>query len=173
ENELIKLIQGTIEPQSWSDVGGKGTIQYFPLGLALVINQTQDIQEQIQDLLAALRRLQDLEVAIEMRLVSVSESVFERLAFDFDLNFVHPGQTRWQTQLVTQQFAPPGFINAFQPDGFFSGLTPAGPFTPDLGVPLRQSSFDFSLPPFGGYPGTFGADGGLTLGLAFLSDVQV
>src|SRR5262249_9579255 len=32
---------------------------------------------------------------------------------------------------------------------------------------------DFALPPFGGYPGTLGADGGLTLGLAFLSDIQV
>ena len=40
-------------------------------------------------------------------------------------------------------------------------------------MPLRSSSFDFALPPFGGYPGTFGADGGLTLGLAFLSDIQV
>ncbi|MCI0455887.1 MAG: hypothetical protein L0Z62_02765 [Gemmataceae bacterium] len=173
EAELINLITKTIAPETWSDVGGKGTIQYFPTGLALVINQVQDVQEQVQDLLAALRRLQDLEVAIEMRLVSVSESFFERLAFDFDLNIVNRGQSRWEQQLVTQQFAPPGFINAFRPDGFFSGLTPAGTFTPDLGVPLKASSFDFSLPPFGGYPGTLGADGGLTLGLAFLSDVQV
>ncbi len=173
EDLLIKLITTTIDPQSWNEVGGKGTIQYFPLGMALVINQIQDVQEQIQDLLAALRRLQDLEVAIEMRLVSVSESFFERMAFDFDLNIINRGQTRWEQQLVTQQFAPPGFINAFKPDGFFSGLTPAGTFTPDLGVPIRASSFDFSLPPFGGYPGTLGADGGLSLGLAFLSDVQV
>src|SRR5262245_31695740 len=173
EAELINLITKTITPESWSDVGGKGTIQYFPTGLALVINQVQDVQEQVQDLLAALRRLQDLEVAIEMRLVSVSESFFERLAFDFDLNIINRGQSRWEQQLVTQQFAPPGFINSFKPDGFFSGLTPAGTFTPDLGIPLKASSFDFSLPPFGGYPGTLGADGGLTLGLAFLSDIQV
>src|SRR5207247_1619533 len=79
----------------------------------------------------------------------------------------------YEPQLLSQQFAPPGFINTFRPSNFFSGLTPAGTFTPDLGVPLRQSSFDFSLPPFGGYPGTLGADGGLSLGLAFLSDIQV
>ena len=40
-------------------------------------------------------------------------------------------------------------------------------------MPIKNSSFDFSLPPFGGYPGTLGADGGLSLGLAFLSDIQV
>jgi len=86
EEALIKLIMQTIEPQSWADQGGKGTIQYFPLGLALVVNQTPDIQEQIQDLLAALRRLQDLEVAVEIRLVSVSQAFFERIGVDFEVN---------------------------------------------------------------------------------------
>src|SRR5262249_32252539 len=50
EEVLIRVITSAIEPNSWSEVGGKGTIQYFPLGLSLVINQTQDIQEQIADL---------------------------------------------------------------------------------------------------------------------------
>jgi hypothetical protein len=58
EEVLIKVITGTIEPNTWSEFGGKATIQYFPLGLALVVSQTQDVQEQIQDLLAAVRRMQ-------------------------------------------------------------------------------------------------------------------
>ncbi len=45
--------------------------------------------------------------------------------------------------------------------------------TPDLGIPIKTGSFDFAVPPFGGYPGTLGADGGLSLGLAFLSNIQV
>jgi hypothetical protein len=54
EDLLIRLITSTIEPDSWSDVGGKGTIQFFPLGHALVVGQqTPDIQEQIVDLLQA------------------------------------------------------------------------------------------------------------------------
>ena len=61
EEFLLRLITSTIEPSSWSEVGGKGTIQYFPLGLALVVNQTQDVQEQIADLLTALRRAQNAE----------------------------------------------------------------------------------------------------------------
>ncbi|HYV35584.1 MAG TPA: hypothetical protein VE988_07765, partial [Gemmataceae bacterium] len=172
EELLIRLITSTIAPNTWSDVGGKGTIQYYPIGNALVVNQTQDIQEQIIDLLQALRRLQDLEVAIEMRLVSVSEAFFEFMGVNFDMNILH-GSTRYAPELLSGNFAPAGQINQFAPSSFWSGLTPAGTFTPDLGVPIKPSSFGFSLPPFGGYPGTLGADGGISLGLAFLSDVQV
>lgn len=173
EDLLINLIQNTVAPDTWSNVGGPGTIQYFPLGMALVVNQTQDVQEQVQDLLAALRKLQDLEVAIEMRLVSVSEAFFERIGMDFDVNILtHNGQAV-QNQLLTGQFQPPGVINRFTPGKFVSGLTPAGVFTPDLNIPINATSFGMSAPPFGGYPGTLNGDGGLALGLAFLSDIQV
>jgi hypothetical protein len=72
EDVLLRVITSTIEPNSWSEVGGKGTIQYFPLGMALVINQTQDIQEQIAYLLTALRRAQaneDREYTVETRII--------------------------------------------------------------------------------------------------------
>src|SRR5262245_16074022 len=59
EDRLIRLITSTVRPGSWSDRGGPGTIQYFPLTMSLVINQTPDVQEQVADLLAALRRQQD------------------------------------------------------------------------------------------------------------------
>ena len=94
------------------------------------------------------------------------------MGLDFDITFL-TNNKRYESQLLTGQFQPSGFINQFRPKGFVSGLTPAGTFTPDLNIPIKNSSFDFSVPPFGGYPGTLGADGGLTLGLAFLSDVQV
>jgi Flp pilus assembly secretin CpaC len=173
QENLVKLITTTVAPESWSEMGGKGQIQFYPLGMGLVVNQTQDIQEQVADLLAALRRLQDLEVAIEIRLVSVSESFFERMGVDFDLNIVTPTSSV-EPLLTTGNFTPFPFVNRFTPAKFGPvGLTPAGTFTPDLNIPIKNSSFDFSVPPFGGYPGTLGADGGLTLGLAFLSDIQV
>jgi len=173
EDLLINLIQSTVAPDTWSSVGGPGVIQYFPLGMALIVNQTQDVQEQVQDLLAALRKLQDLEVAIEMRLVSVSESFFERIGVDFDMNFLTHNSQAVQNQLLNGQFQPQGVINRFTPSRFVSGLTPAGVFTPDLNIPINSTSFGMSLPPFGGYPGTMNGDGGLALGLAFLSDIQV
>jgi type II secretory pathway component GspD/PulD (secretin) len=174
ENLLIELIQKSIAPNSWSDVGGQGTIQYFPLGMALVVNQTQEVQEEVQALLQSLRRLQDLEVAIEMRLVSVSESFFERIGVDFNVNIKSPTSSANQIDLVNGQFTPFGQVNSqFQGIKAITGLTPAGTLTPDLAIPVKNSSFDFSVPPFGGFPGTLGADGGLSLGLAFLSDIQV
>jgi type II secretory pathway component GspD/PulD (secretin)/tetratricopeptide (TPR) repeat protein len=172
EDLLINLIQSTVAPDSWSDVGGKGTVKYFPIGLALVVNQTQDIQEQVADLLSALRRLQELEVAIEMRLITVSESFYEMIGVNFDIN-IQNNNARYGTQLTSNQFQLPGQINNFSPNGFVSGLTPAGSLTPDLSIPITNSSFQFSQPPFGGFPGTLGMDGGLSLGLAFPSDIQV
>jgi hypothetical protein len=77
EDVLIRLITQTIDSKSWIDAGGKGIIQYFPLGLALVVNQTADVQEQIADLLAALRRAQaeeDREVAVEACVITKTPS---------------------------------------------------------------------------------------------------
>jgi type II secretory pathway component GspD/PulD (secretin) len=172
ENVLIKLITNTIHPESWSDVGGPGTIDYFPLGMALVINQTLDIQEQIQELLDALRRLQDRQVSVEVRMIDLQEAFFERIGLDFNIN-VKTDRSRFEPEIVSQQFALPGFINDFSPNRFWTGITPAGNFTSDLDIPIRASSFGLAIPPFGGYPGIPGANGGLSLGLAFLSDIQV
>ena len=88
EEQLIKLITNTVEPRSWSDMGGPGTIDYHPLTMALVVNQTPDIQEQIVDLLDSLRRLQDQEVAVEVRFISISDDFFERIGVNFDMNIL-------------------------------------------------------------------------------------
>lgn len=172
EDQLIKLITNTVAPTSWSDVGGPGTIDYFPLGMALVINQTLDVQEQVQELLDALRRLQDLQISVEVRMISLAEAFFERIGMDFNIN-LKTDRTTFEPQIVSQQFAPAGFVNDFSPKNFLTGLTPAGNFTSNLDIPISNSSFGMAIPPFGGYPNIPGADGGLSMGLAFLSDIQV
>jgi type II secretory pathway component GspD/PulD (secretin) len=174
EDQLITLIQNTVSPKSWAQMGGQGTIDYFPMTMTLVINQTPDVQEQIADLLAALRRLQDAEVAVELRLISISEGFFERIGVDFNINIVNDkGTQKFQPEITSGNFKPAGFINDFTPSRFLSGLTPAGTFTSDLGIPIKNSSFGMAIPPFGGFPNTPGGNGGISLGLAFLSDIQV
>jgi hypothetical protein len=79
ERKLIELLASTVQPRTWSEVGGPGTIDYFPLTMSLVVNQTPDVQEQIQELLTALRRLQDVEVTVELRFLTVSEAMREQL----------------------------------------------------------------------------------------------
>lgn len=174
EDVLIKLVTNTVQPHTWADVGGAGTIDYFPIGMALVVNQFDDVQEQIADLLDQLRRLQDVEVAIEVRMVSVSESFFERIGMDFSMNIKTDHYTRtFEPQLTTGQFKPAGYLNDPRPRGVIAGLTPAGTLTSDLDIPLRSQSFNMSIPPFGGFPNQPGMNGGLSLGLAFLNEIQV
>ena len=48
---LIELITSTVRPQTWSEMGGPGTITGFDTNLSLVISQTQEVHEEIADLL--------------------------------------------------------------------------------------------------------------------------
>ena len=51
--------------------------------MSLVISQTQEVHEQIVDLLNQLRRLQDLQVTIEVRYITLNDNFFERIGVDF------------------------------------------------------------------------------------------
>jgi type II secretory pathway component GspD/PulD (secretin) len=72
EGSLMDLIKMTVRRNSWKEQGGAGCLQYYPLGMALVVTQTREAQEEVADLLRALRRLQDVQVCIEMRIVQTS-----------------------------------------------------------------------------------------------------
>ena len=79
ENDLIHVIKTIIAPQSWADMGGAGTIDYHAATLALVVNQTPDIQKQVADLLTALRKLADDEIAVEVRTLTIPENFGEQV----------------------------------------------------------------------------------------------
>jgi len=54
ENELIDAIRSTIEPASWDESGGPGTIRFLPPKRCLVIEQTQQVHREIARLLGML-----------------------------------------------------------------------------------------------------------------------
>ena len=85
-DSLIELLTSTIRPDTWSDTGGPGAIEKFPTNLSLVITQTQEVHEQIADLLAQLRRLQDLQVTIEVRFLRIDDDFYERIGVDFQFD---------------------------------------------------------------------------------------
>lgn len=170
--QLIKLITSMVRPYSWDGAGGNGKVEFFDIGSALVVNQTADVITEVQDLLEALRRLQDLAVAVEVRIVSLSESFFERMGVDFSVN-VKTNTTSFEPALTSGVFRPQPYINDINNKGVTVGLTPAGSFTPDLDVPIRATSFQRAIPGFGNYPNNPGNNGGVSLGLAFLNDIQV
>ncbi|QDU25291.1 Bacterial type II and III secretion system protein [Anatilimnocola aggregata] len=166
---LIELITSTIEPDSWQDVGGPGSVSGFDTNLSLVVSQRQDIHERIADLLEQLRRLQDLQVTIEVRFITVSDRFFERIGIDFDFNIDdNTHLNSFADQIPTSQVAVP--TSPFDDDGrsFAVGLTPNGP-TADLDFRFGNGSFGASTPTFGG----FDAGSAANFGFAILSDIEV
>ncbi|WP_337177834.1 type II secretory pathway, component PulD, partial [Paludisphaera sp.] len=61
-----------------------GSITPFFLSISLIIRHTAEVHDQVADLLRQLRRLQDLQVSIEVRFITVTDSFFEQIGVDFD-----------------------------------------------------------------------------------------
>ena len=178
-DSLIELITSTIDPTTWDSVGGTGSIKEFATNLSLVISQTQEVHEKIVDLLEQLRRMQDLQVTIEVRFITLDDSFFEYIGVDFDFTL------QQNTQNPTAAGFGPVTINAVsgtQSRNYVAkngvavaGLqnttaTPAqaGVFTSTLDIPFTQGSYALAQPQFGGFDATAGA----SLGFAILSDVE-
>ncbi|MFP6668267.1 MAG: hypothetical protein VB876_13190, partial [Pirellulales bacterium] len=167
---LIELIQTTIEPDSWDEVGGPGSIAEFETNLSLVISQTQEIHEKITDLLEQLRRLQDLQVTIEVRFITLRDNFFEQIGIDFDFNIDDnvatirgddTGQSNFFGIDQSHQPTQPGPLNAGgQPLPTQNGLND---------IQFRQGTFNtVAPPPFAG----FDPASATTFGIAILSDIE-
>jgi len=157
---LIELIQSTIQSDSWEDSGtGEGTIQSYPANLSLVVNNTQEVQDQIVDLLKKLRELNDVQIVIEVRFITLTDDFFERVGIDFDfsLNDNAPvnvnGLEDVQSQSVVVGRQP---TEAFLP-------------TSNLDLQFLQDGFSQAVPAVGG----FNVANAANFGFAILSDIEV
>ncbi|MCA8995786.1 MAG: hypothetical protein KDA80_02345 [Planctomycetaceae bacterium] len=112
---LTELLTTTVSPDTWEEVNGPGTIYQNEGTLSLVIRQTQKVHQEIEDLLDQLRRLQDLQVTIEVRFITVSDDFFEQIGIDFDFN-------------VNDSVGGPVVDNDFNP------IRPFGSTDPDNGI---------------------------------------
>ncbi len=139
---LIELITTTVKPQTWDEVGGPGSISEFPNNLSLVISQTQDVHEEIVDLLEQLRRNQDLQVTVEVRFITLNDNFFEQIGVDFQASIVNDAFGKVDPN-------SPGVVGAI------AGLNPPASgapfpnFTGDLAIPFNQNSFNIAVPQFG------------------------
>jgi general secretion pathway protein D len=168
-DSLIDLIVSTVATETWAENGGgEAEVRPFPTNLSLVISQTQAVHEEIADLLEQLRRLQDLQVTIEVRFIRLNDRFFERIGIDFDLNI--EDRTIGTADLTPGSVFEPGRQSATV--GLLPPVPPTNPFpnfTTDLDIPFRQGSFNAALPPvFGG----FDANTAATFGFAILSDLE-
>lgn len=148
---LMMLLQQTIEPTSWEALGGVGTMAPYPQNLSLVISTTSDVHDQIVDLLESLRRLQNLQITIEVRFITLSDSFFENIGVDFDVRFDDNAQ---------------GIPADDSGSAVTIGLDAQGVPTADLDIRFDQQTIGAATPPFGGGQGIS------TIGFAILSDIE-
>jgi general secretion pathway protein D len=118
----------------------------------LVISTTSDVHDQITELLESLRKLQNLQVTIEVRFITLSDSFFEQIGVDFDMSF--DDNVR---RLPSDDAGPSVTIG-------WDGL--AGLPTSDFDIQLNQNLG--VTPAFG----AFDAGAGATIGFAILSDIE-
>ncbi|MEZ6105909.1 MAG: hypothetical protein R3B96_07260 [Pirellulaceae bacterium] len=160
---LMELIQQTIAPDSWEELGGPGRMQEFQSNLSLVIYQSQEVHEQIQDLLDQLRRLQDLQITIEVRFITLQDDFFERIGVDFDF------QVR-DNHGLDANGNPALPINAGTGVAGLAAPSSASPtFTSDGDITFSQNTFGSAVPQFGGFDPNTAAN----FGFAILSDIEV
>ena len=182
---LTELLISTVEPDSWDEVAGNGSIYPSESTLSLVVRQTQRVHDEIRDLLDQLRRLQDLQVTVEVRFISVTDRFFERIGVDFDFNVQDtigdvPGLPPFgglEMDLADGTSLDDGnpyqTVDVARParDDFrhtVVGLQAPGVFTQDFDIAFRQGSFEIGVPDFG----NFNPDAGIQVGMAILSDIE-
>ena len=177
---LIDLITQTVAPPTWDHNGGKGSVAARPANLSLVISQTQEVHEEIVDLLEQLRRMQDLQVTIEVRFITLNDNFFERIGVDFDFtiakNIANPTSAGFTTPVANPVGTVSPLFTGNQNGTVVSGLqggsspTPAqaGIFTQDNSIQFSQGSYALGVPQFGGFDATAGA----SVGFAILSDIE-
>ncbi|MFO7901313.1 MAG: hypothetical protein R6U98_01525, partial [Pirellulaceae bacterium] len=162
-DSLMELISSTIAPDTWDEVGGAGAMEPFPTNLSLVISQTQEVHEQVADLLDQLRRLQDLQVTIEVRFITLNDNFFERIGMDFDFSI----DDNVNVDLIRGDDRTGGPGDDTGPSAVF-GDNQQGPAT-NLDLEFTQGSFGAAVPQFG----NFDAGTAANFGMAILSDLEV
>ena len=173
--ELMDLIEAVVSPDSW-DEGGQ-MMEYYP-NLSLVVRQTEEVHAEIAELLSQLRKLNDLQITVEVRFITLSDNFYENLGIDFNAKFRNSGAMGRVTTTALE--GNNNNNNNTNDDGVVDttsltvtggnnvtvGLNGPMNFTADLSIPFSQSNS--VIPQFGGYQ----AGAGLSMGFALLSDIE-
>ncbi|MDR2756905.1 MAG: hypothetical protein LBC20_14495 [Planctomycetaceae bacterium] len=173
-SEIMDLIEAVVSPDSW-DEGGE-MMEYYP-SLSLVVRQTEEVHAEIVDLLAQLRKLNDLQIAVEVRYITLADDFYEKMGIDFDMKFKNDRAA----SSVTTQYSSGTNNNTTNNDNSSAntvqvvggnnvtvGMSAPGDISVDLSIPMNQANYGLVDPMFGG----FSADAGLQMGFALLSEIE-
>ena len=159
-NDLIELIEETINPDSWETNGGTGRMAPFASNLSLVVTATQAVQDEIGNLLTRLRQLNDVQIVIEVRFITLNDDFFERMGVDFDFNIED------NSGLPANTFFP-DTVGDSTISGVQNGVNNAP--TGNNDISFNQDSFTSAVPLFGAPDLGTAAN----FGFAILSDIEV
>ena len=161
-SELIDLITTVVgDEETWDAVGDP---QFFSLNNTLAIRQTEENHEEISELLEKLRALNDLQVAVEVRFITISDEYFEKIGVNMNLSFRAANGDASDVDDDSDTLTPTkkGVY------GIYSGDATGKPFTDNLNINFSQNSYGLAVPQFGNYDPSVGAQ----LGFAILSDIE-
>lgn len=98
-DNLRLLIQETVEPDSWYETGGEGSITIYE-NKKLIVRQTREVHKQIEKLFKEMRKSFGQQVAIEARFLLVGENFLE----DIGLNINMYDTDFYGTTVIDQEF---------------------------------------------------------------------
>jgi hypothetical protein len=106
EAELVKKLMAAVEPRSWAPAGGTGTVQYFPVGMALVVNTTPTVHAAIDKYLDGLRQIEDTQFAIKLVVATVTDTGLEKMGLARDFGGNKPGDVRTRVKFLSAEEVP-------------------------------------------------------------------
>ena len=164
---LLNLIRSTIDSDTWGDGDGSGSSSIVPYAqnLSIVVSAPQSTQDKVQQLLEKLRELNDVQIVVEVRFVTLQDDFFERVGIDFDFS-IDDNTGGAATNALGDNVLVNGGSGVV-------GIAPppsSNPFSPsaDFDVSFLQDSFTSSAPLFGG-----DISSAASFGFAILSDIEV
>lgn len=121
-DNLVFLIQETVEPDSWYEAGGEGAISVYE-NKKLVVRQSRKVHNKIAELLKEMRKALGHQVSIEARFLLVGENFLEDIGLDID--FTQLGAEIWEDIWVEKPDYQTGFGSSFpNPDWYPYQLDP-------------------------------------------------
>jgi general secretion pathway protein D len=89
--QIITAITTTINPDSWYENGGTGTILVYQDN-QLIVLQTPEIQKQVKKLIEDMQKKFGMQISIEARFLIVKEDFLENINLDFDATYDFGGK---------------------------------------------------------------------------------
>ncbi len=169
---ITDLIQRTVDPESWREIGGD-TGSISELNGTLVITQTPRNHAAITGLLSKLREIRSMQINIESRFLLVSQDYFEQIGFNLSVYFNVGSNQVTNAQASDPTILPSDLFN-FAGTGLRRQISGQGTTTaaPPPLAPLSQATVPpDKWSPIGVGGNSFGLAQGLVPAAGFARDV--